>query len=329
MDGKQLRKERLSRNIEQTELAKAIGVKSYTVSRWERGENKILKKHLDNIEKFFASEAVASIKRECKQCGVDISGMSPRAMYCSKECNNRTNDRKNHGTWEDYVEMKREFGMKQREETRIRKEVERKALMISKECAECGDRFETMNKNVLTCSSNCSKRRSNRLSWQTGKKRINDTNIVDRDISLKVLYKRDEGICYICGNKCDYNDYKKDGSNFTSGPTYPSVDHLIPLSRGGKHAWYNVRLAHHRCNSLKSDLMIDDVKRYIPDNAYVLARKVSPNKKEVKQYSKSMELIAVYESTAEASRQTGVKAKGIQSCARKEAKTYRGYIWEY
>jgi 5-methylcytosine-specific restriction endonuclease McrA len=36
-------------------------------------------------------------------------------------------------------------------------------------------------------------------------------------------------------------------------PTAPTVDHIIPLARGGSHTWDNVQLAHHLCNSLKGD----------------------------------------------------------------------------
>lgn len=33
----------------------------------------------------------------------------------------------------------------------------------------------------------------------------------------------------------------------------PSVDHVKPLAKGGKHSWRNVVLAHRICNTLKSD----------------------------------------------------------------------------
>jgi hypothetical protein len=36
-----------------------------------------------------------------------------------------------------------------------------------------------------------------------------------------------------------------------------------------------------------------------------------------------------YESTTEAERQTGIKCRGIQNCARGETKTYKGYVWKY
>ena len=105
---------------------------------------------------------------------------------------------------------------------------------------------------------------------------------------------------------------------------------LIPIARGGMHAWDNVRLACHLCNSMKSDILPSELELDVEINdAYALARKISPNKKQVKQFTKNRKLIAVYESTAEASRQTGIKSKGIQKCARGECPSYKGYVWLY
>lgn len=39
----------------------------------------------------------------------------------------------------------------------------------------------------------------------------------------------------------------------------PSIDHVIPLSRGGAHAMGNVQSAHLRCNSSKGDKLIGEV----------------------------------------------------------------------
>jgi len=40
---------------------------------------------------------------------------------------------------------------------------------------------------------------------------------------------------------------------FIVGLEYPSLDHVIPLSKGGEHSMSNARLAHTYCNSIKSD----------------------------------------------------------------------------
>ena len=91
-------------------------------------------------------------------------------------------------------------------------------------------------------------------------KRIKDKNNLD-NINLKELYNRDNGVCWICGKLCDYNDKEyrvseKGHRYLATGPNYPSVDHVIPLSKGGAHTWNNVKLAHKRCNSKKCDKIL-------------------------------------------------------------------------
>lgn len=72
----------------------------------------------------------------------------------------------------------------------------------------------------------------------------------DPSVSTDRLIKRDGNRCYICGIECDKSD--KTWGNF--GPTYPTIDHVMPLSKGGSHTWDNVRLACGRCNChVKSD----------------------------------------------------------------------------
>lgn len=75
----------------------------------------------------------------------------------------------------------------------------------------------------------------------------------DWSINLKELFQRDDGVCHICGKPCDWEDYREESGAFIAGDDYPSIDHVIPLSRGGAHEWSNVRLAHFICNSIKSD----------------------------------------------------------------------------
>ena len=42
---------------------------------------------------------------------------------------------------------------------------------------------------------------------------------------------------------------------------YPTIDHIIPLSKGGTHTWNNVQLAHMCCNAGKCDKVDNTVKR--------------------------------------------------------------------
>lgn len=66
----------------------------------------------------------------------------------------------------------------------------------------------------------------------------------DRGITLRKLIERDGLYCAICGMACIYSgDSKSD--------LYPSIDHIIPMKKGGGHTWDNVQVAHRICNSIK------------------------------------------------------------------------------
>lgn len=67
-------------------------------------------------------------------------------------------------------------------------------------------------------------------------------------ITLRKLIKRDGLTCKICGLPCfDGGDYLAD--------LYPTIDHIIPISKGGGHTWNNVQIAHRICNRNKSNLI--------------------------------------------------------------------------
>ena len=68
---------------------------------------------------------------------------------------------------------------------------------------------------------------------------------------IKVI-KRDKYICQICGKKCNPNDLRWG----TLGPDFPTLDHVVPLAKGGSHTWDNVQCACGMCNSYKRDLLI-------------------------------------------------------------------------
>ena len=72
----------------------------------------------------------------------------------------------------------------------------------------------------------------------------------DKDISLWAVSSRDSDTCHICRAKVDWKDK-------TIGNMYPSVDHVVPLSKGGTHTWDNVKIAHRWCNSVKCDKIGD------------------------------------------------------------------------
>jgi len=215
---------------------------------------------------------------ECEWCGKEFTVPARNAhiaRFCSKECNSRS---KGHMPLDEYKTLLK----KQKEETTERnerqrlikkiyqllkkeinireKEIEKQNRidLLTRECVECGEMFYNPSPKVLTCSTECSRKRSRRISRTIYKGRINDSNLVDINITLTKLYKRYEGICYLCGIQCDWNDKViTDKGHTIVGKSYPSIEHVIPLSKGGKHSWNNVKLACMECNTLKSDKIIN------------------------------------------------------------------------
>lgn len=75
----------------------------------------------------------------------------------------------------------------------------------------------------------------------------------EKGITLKKLIARDGLTCALCGKQCDPNDH-----TWTKycGPLYPSIDHIIPMSKGGGHTWNNIQIAHIICNSRKETSLL-------------------------------------------------------------------------
>lgn len=118
-------------------------------------------------------------------------------------------------------------------------------------CKECNAAFLCdPRSNKLFCSDICQKANSHRRHDIIRRARRRAV-IVDDDITLEKLAIRDHGICYLCGLPIDWDDYQIiNGKKYARGE-YPSIDHMIPISRGGMHSWDNVRLAHFSCNASK------------------------------------------------------------------------------
>lgn len=141
-------------------------------------------------------------------------------------------------------------------------------------CKICGSKYtprQYMDSMGLTfflnpgyCSKKCGRVFSTRITRRHKKLTKTDNHRhravkygceYDPSVTLKKLIKRDGLRCAICGKMCDIND--RSWTKY-SGPMYPSIDHIIPMSKGGGHVWSNVQVAHLICNSIKSDKAVGE-----------------------------------------------------------------------
>lgn len=162
--------------------------------------------------------------RICKICGKEFISGNGGTSYCSDTCR----------------EIKRKQCYEKQKRIKAKKEA------IIKVCVNCGEEFRTTNNCMKFCRQKCSNSYWNRKREVKRRKKIQLNGDADYSITLAKLYKRDKGICCLCDVKVNMNVD-------TNSDEYGSIDHIIPISKGGKHIWANVQLAHRSCNSMKRD----------------------------------------------------------------------------
>lgn len=114
------------------------------------------------------------------------------------------------------------------------------------QCIECG----LITENPKYCCEDCRRRALYRTQNVRRRTKVQNA-MVDTDITLHGLFVKNKGRCHICGGVCDFGDHRYKNGRFVCGNSYPTIDHVIPLAKGGEHSWANVKLAHHSCNSAK------------------------------------------------------------------------------
>lgn len=153
------------------------------------------------------------LHKQCEICGETFDTHQSRRKICNK------------------AECKKEHNRIVNRQLKIRKRGQRQ--MVMRECKVCGTLFYCLDKESnVTCSHECSAKWRKMRSDFRRDNRINKDNLIDYGITLEKIYVRDNGICWICGGECDWNDYQMRDGIKICGRGYPSKDHVIPLARG-------------------------------------------------------------------------------------------------
>ena len=224
------------------------------------------------------------MNRICVVCGSSFEAKTDRAKYCCEYCKNRSRfERSIEDVREEREKAGLELlkwykkGLKDKEiaakigrsvtwvqKTRIsmglprqgykkarEKEIHKQELaqMEVRFCKKCGSYFYPIRVNQIYCSKACERSANHQINDIKRKRRVHEAYI--DDIDLHELYRKEKGVCYLCGELCDWNDVKYVNGIAHVLRNYPSREHVKPISKGGLHSWENVRLAHIKCNSSK------------------------------------------------------------------------------
>lgn len=129
-------------------------------------------------------------------------------------------------------------------------------------CAECGKTYQVRGRATV-CSLSCRRARDKRQSVEArrafaateeGKAYFREKEYLRKarknaagyeQFDRHEIFVRDNWKCGLCGKKVKRSAKWPD-------PQFPTLDHIIPLARGGPHTRVNVQTAHLRCNCAKN-----------------------------------------------------------------------------
>jgi hypothetical protein len=127
-------------------------------------------------------------------------------------------------------------------------------------CKHCGRTFVALGARgpALRICKACKKRakqecsrRRKRKYGRNHRQRARHHGVRYVPVPVKEIYERDNYTCQICSKKC----LPKAMVSKATGkihPRSPSIDHIVPMCRGGEHVEANLQTACFKCNSLKS-----------------------------------------------------------------------------
>lgn len=179
-------------------------------------------------------------------------GPRPRRV-CSDQCYRVRHNAYSKSYREDgrYLEKSREY-----------ERPKRSAL-----CVICGEVFHTPNSRTITCGKVCGARKvaqslkdrgriwptvADRERYFSYRRRAVIKSAVAEIFPASEIFERGGWRCQICRKKVSR-------SSKWPHPKSPSLDHIIPISKGGKHIRSNVQCVHFTCNSKKGNRGADQL----------------------------------------------------------------------
>lgn len=201
---------------------------------------------------------------ECTQCGKEYKPTLTVKAFCSVECKDRHTSESQAIKiyYKDCATCFSLFVSKYSNKkycshrcgsnySRINKSRMQRRL---KKCKTCDVWFWRKTNRSVCCSEYCAKKYKNHLSKLDVYKRkrlMKSNGEIDKDISITKLLKKYNNKCYLCNSVVSLQLDAYDS-------LYPTIEHVIPVSRGGTHTWDNVMLSCRRCNCKKHAMTLEE-----------------------------------------------------------------------
>lgn len=178
--------------------------------------------------------------KTCAFCGHGYETKEKRTTYCSLECAKR-----DYAGWSKSREVAA-YVKPYVDRTIKPLHVRTTNRLTSGKCKVCDAWFISQHMDV-TCSDECKRSYARALKQEhKHRRRARKRLAFVSPVSRKRVFESDGYKCHICGKKTLKTKQ-------VPHPMAPTIDHVIPLSKGGTHEPVNCRTAHFMCNALKGD----------------------------------------------------------------------------
>ena len=192
-------------------------------------DNRIKKQHHYCNECLAMREAVEQSCKiyftYCVNCG-DLFISGHKATQVCKEC----------------VDVRRKDQAKKRNRLKHNKQ-------YTRVCCYCGEIFTTYNNRQKACCTLHGKRHGKRIENHKRRAIHYGASHIER-VDVTELFSRDHGRCQLCRKKLNLK-------RIVPHPLAITIDHIIPLSKGGEHSYRNTQLVCFMCNSTKNNNKIE------------------------------------------------------------------------
>jgi 5-methylcytosine-specific restriction endonuclease McrA len=178
--------------------------------------------------------------KKCSQCSKPFVSRNATAVVCSDECNRQKN----------------------RAERRLQAFIKRRKQQtpVETKCRRCNVAFTALTRTKQSyhyCSKACCVaigRRKQKAKYGREHRKREKVKLpawaLRGDVSLAGLYARSNGKCSACKRKAVMCK--------TYRPDQATIDHIVPMSKGGLHVQDNLQLMCQKCNSAKSNRVEGD-----------------------------------------------------------------------
>ena len=212
---------------------------------------------------------------ECAKCGKRFESHTLQSKYCSNKClsaNRKTKSKKNGPTCAECgVQMHRGKGVLPQGQARCLEcknggrgyyEIDGRRVSHGKSGYHAGCRCDIcrFSKREANMSFKAKVKSEYGVNPSTLYKRRYRERVgvsyrrapkdwIEPDVRL-ALYERDDWVCHLCSSPVDRSAHFNDD-------LAPSLDHLVPRSKGGSNDPENLKTAHRGCNSARRDSDLD------------------------------------------------------------------------